>query len=98
MTLEGDSPAAIAGLLDEHGYARATLEPGDGTSYKLHIIHSSPSCLLVLRDIGGRPAVAFVPAAFSDFDLKPLTNGNGWTGQVLRWWLGLLIEEMGDAA
>lgn len=96
-TVDGNSPADVAALLGDHSYARATLEPGDGTRYELHVIHSSPTCLLVVRDSGGEPTAAFIPTSFSDFDLGPLTNGNEWTQQFLRWWLALVIAEMVDA-
>ena len=97
-TVEGWRPDQIAAMLTHgRGLAEVMLEPGDGTRYELYIIYrsESPECLLVVRDIGGRPTVANIPSWFNDYDLEPLTNGNEWTRQVLRWYFGLLYAAMG---
>lgn len=99
VTVDGRTPEGVAEVLTRvRGYARVVLEPGDGTRYELHVIYRphDPDCLLVVRDGGGRPAAAFVPAWMSDFDLEPLLIiKNDWTREVLRWWLGLLFEALG---
>ncbi len=96
VTYEGQTPAMVAEVLAWVRYACVHLEPGDGTRYDLHVIYRphEPEWLLIVRDSGGPPAAACVPAWMCDFDLDPLTNGNDWTRQVLRWWLGLLFEAL----